>query len=568
MSATSQQQLPLEIYTNENTTTANSTNDHSQPLSKSNDSDSAATVQLNTFKDQQSNHLPHKKLMQVFPLLALAQFTAYLDQTSISAAVPTIGEALHLGPQLSWVATSYLMATTAVQLLNGRLSDIFGRKQLLLMSLGILATGNLVCGFSNTPAMLFTFRVVAGLGGGAITALVQIIASDVTTLQQRGKYNGFIGLAVAFGSGLGPLLGGTMATKVSWRWTLWYDVPWLVVLSIMLFIVLPSSKMAAGTRARLGMIDWIGVAMSVAATVLLLVPLSQGGSAFAWNSSLVISMLVIGVITFTVFLAVEWKVAKLPIMPLHLFQNGLSCNILLVQNVLFGIVFWGNLYYMPIYLVNVRGYTAIMSGAIIMPMAGSQGLGSILSGLIISHTKRYNPVMVAGQWVWALLLIPQAFYSRTTPIWAICIVGFFQGLGTGCCFQPSLVALLAHSRRADRAVLNSLRNFLRSIGGTLGLTLASLILNNVLKARLKGVVSPSLADTITTSINQLDSLGLSAAQRSAVLDAYMASVRTVFIVYAPLIGACALAALFVKDNGLEEKDTSVTLSPNTPVPRR
>ncbi|CCD56462.1 similar to MFS multidrug transporter [Botrytis cinerea T4] len=553
MSATSQQQLPLEIYTNENTTTANSTNDHSKPLSKSNDSDSAATVQLNTFKDQQSNHLPHKKLMQVFPLLALAQFTAYLDQTSISAAVPTIGEALHLGPQLSWVATSYLMATTAVQLLNGRLSDIFGRKQLLLMSLGILATGNLVCGFSNTPAMLFTFRVVAGLGGGAITALVQIIASDVTTLQQRGKYNGFIGLAVAFGSGLGPLLGGTMATKVSWRWTLWYDVPWLVVLSIMLFIVLPSSKMAAGTRARLGMIDWIGVAMSVAATVLLLVPLSQGGSAFAWNSSLVISMLVIGVITFTVFLAVEWKVAKLPIMPLHLFQNGLSCNILLVQNVLFGIVFWGNLYYMPIYLVNVRGYTAIMSGAIIMPMAGSQGLGSILSGLIISHTKRYNPVMVAGQWVWALLLIPQAFYSRTTPIWAICIVGFFQGLGTGCCFQPSLVALLAHSRRADRAVLNSLRNFLRSIGGTLGLTLASLILNNVLKARLKGV---------------LDSLGLSAAQRSAVLDAYMASVRTVFIVYAPLIGACALAALFVKDNGLEEKDTSVTLSPNTPAPRR
>ncbi|TGO08381.1 hypothetical protein BTUL_0212g00200 [Botrytis tulipae] len=567
MNETSQEQLPLQIYTNNNTAIVNSTNDHSKPLSNSKDSDSAATVQLITFKDQQSNNLPHKKLMQVFPLLALAQFTAYLDQTSISAAVPSIGEALNLGPQLSWVATSYLMATTAVQLLNGRLSDIFGRKQLLLMSLGILATGNLICGFSNTPGMLFTFRVVSGLGGGAITALVQIIASDVTTLQQRGKYNGFIGLAVAFGSGLGPLLGGAMATKVSWRWTLWYDVPWLVVLSIMLFMVLPSSKMAAGTRAKLGMIDWIGVAVSVAAIVLLLVPLSQGGSTFAWDSSLVIAMLTIGVVTFAVFLAVEWKVAKLPIMPIHLFRNGLSCNILLVQNVLYGIVFWGNLFYMPIYLVNVRGHTAIMAGAIIMPMAGSQGLGSILSGLIISHTKRYNPVMVVGQWIWALLLIPQAFYSRTTPIWAICVVGFFQGLGTGCCFQPSLVALLAHSRRADRAVLNSLRNFLRSVGGTLGLALASTILNNVLKARLRGVVSSSVAKTITTSINQLDSLGLTAAQHNAVLDAYMASVRTVFILYAPLIGACALAALLVSDNGLEEKDTSVTLSPGTPALR-
>ncbi|KAF7914703.1 uncharacterized protein EAE98_011402 [Botrytis deweyae] len=567
MNETSQQQLPLQIRTNNDTTIVNSINDHSKPLSRSKDSDSTATVQFNTFKDQQSNNLPHKKLMQVFPLLALAQFTAYLDQTSISAAVPTIGEALHLGPQLSWVATSYLMATTAVQLLNGRLSDIFGRKQLLLMSLGILATGNLVCGFSNSPGMLFTFRVVSGLGGGAITALVQIIASDVTTLQQRGKYNGFIGLAVAFGSGLGPLLGGTMATKVSWRWTLWYDVPWLVILSIMLFVVLPSSKMAAGTRAKLGMIDWIGVGMSVAAIVLLLVPLSQGGSTFAWDSTLVIAMLVVGVVTFAAFLTVEWKVAKLPIMPIHLFRNGLSCNILLVQNVLYGIVFWGNLFYMPIYLVNVRGYTAIMAGAIIMPMAGSQGLGSILSGLIISHTKRYNPVMVLGQWLWALLLIPQAFYSRTTPIWAICVVGFFQGLGTGCCFQPSLVALLAHSRRADRAVLNSLRNFLRSMGGTLGLTLASTILNNVLKARLRGVVSSSVAETITTSINQLDSLGLSAAQHNAVLDAYMASVRTVFILYAPLIGACALAALLVSDNGLEEKDTSMTLSPGTPALR-
>lgn len=168
MIETSQEQLPLQIYTNNNATIVNSTNDHSKPLSNSKDSDSAATVQLNTFKDQQSNNLPHKKLMQVFPLLALAQFTAYLDQTSISAAVPSIGEALNLGPQLSWVATSYLMATTAVQLLNGRLSDIFGRKQLLLMSLGILATGNLICGFSNTPGMLFTFRVVSGLGGGAM----------------------------------------------------------------------------------------------------------------------------------------------------------------------------------------------------------------------------------------------------------------------------------------------------------------------------------------------------------------------------------------------------------------
>lgn len=288
-------------------------------------------------------------------------------------------------------------------------------------------------------------------------------------------------------------------------------------------------------------------------------------------------MLVSGALIFAVFLVVEWKVAKLPIMPrkclvsklptyptetfpVHLFRNGLSCNILLVQNLFFGIVFWGNLFYMPIYLVNVRGFTAIIAGAIIVPMVGCQGLGSIASGLIISRTKRYNPSMIFGQWLWAVLLVPQVFYSRTTPVWVICIVGLFQGLGTGLCFQPSLVAILAHSRRADRAVLNSLRNFLRTMGGSIGLTLASTLLNNVLKSRLRGIVNISVAETLSTSITKLDSLGLTAVQRSGALDAYMASVRTVFILYPPLIGACAIAALFVSDNGLEEKDTSVSLA--------
>lgn len=128
----------------------------------------SSTPAAHTFKDQQSNNLPHRRLMIVFPVLALAQFTAYLDQTSITAAVPAIGDALHLGPSLPWVATAYLLATTAIQLINGRISDIFGRKRTLLLSLALLAIGNLVTGFAKTPAVLFTFRTVSGLGGGAM----------------------------------------------------------------------------------------------------------------------------------------------------------------------------------------------------------------------------------------------------------------------------------------------------------------------------------------------------------------------------------------------------------------
>lgn len=133
-----------------------------------NDDSPDTNVTLETFKDHQSYVLPHKKLMVVFPAIALAQMMSYMDQTSVSTAVPAIGSSLNLGPSISWVAASFLIASTSIQLVNGRLSDIFGRKPLLLTCLGLLALGNLVAGFSTTPGMLFAFRALSGLGGGAM----------------------------------------------------------------------------------------------------------------------------------------------------------------------------------------------------------------------------------------------------------------------------------------------------------------------------------------------------------------------------------------------------------------
>lgn len=214
---------------------------------------------------------------------------------------------------------------------------------------------------------------------------------------------------------------------------------------------------------------------------------------------------------------------------------------------------------MPIYLENVRGYSAITAGAIIMPMVGTQGIGSIVSGLVITRTGHYNLIMISAQFLWMAGLIAQVFYTSTTPVWVICVVGFFQGLGTGCCFQPSLVAILAHSRRADRAVLNSLRNFLRTLGGTLGLAVSGTILNNVLLDRLANVLSQVDIVQLASSAKSLDKLGLTAAQTTLVLDTYMHGIWVIFLTYAPVIGICALSALLVKDDGVAEKDASTSL---------
>ena len=142
-----------------------------QGAPKTNDgksSNSALGATLETFHDHQSNILPHKKLMIVFPAIACAQFLSYLDQTSVSTALPAIASSLHTGASISWVAASFLIASTSIQLINGRLSDIFGRKALLLSALALLALGNLLAGFSTSSAMLFAFRAVSGIGGGAM----------------------------------------------------------------------------------------------------------------------------------------------------------------------------------------------------------------------------------------------------------------------------------------------------------------------------------------------------------------------------------------------------------------
>ncbi|KAL9120485.1 MAG: hypothetical protein Q9187_002957 [Circinaria calcarea] len=470
-----------------------------------------------TFKDHQSNVLPHKKLMVVFPVIALAQMISYLDQTSVSTALPAIGASLNLGPSISWVAASFLIASTSIQLINGRLSDIFGRKPLLITALGLLALGNLLSGFSTSPAMLFAFRAMSGLGGGAINALVMVISSDITSLKQRGKYNGFIGAMVALGNGLGPLIGGLITQKASWNWVFWFIVPIILGVMILLAFVLPRSNVTGDMWTKIRFIDWAGLTTNIAAVLLLLVPISEGGARFAWDSALVIAMLTVGVALVLLFVVIEWRLASLPIMPQRLFTNDLSANVVLVQGTIHGFVYWANLFYVPIFLQNVHGYGPVVSGAIIIPMVASHGIGSIISGQLISRTGHYNPIIRSA----------------------------------------GLIALLAHSRKADRAVINSLRNFLRAVGGAVGLTVSGSILNNILKKRLTGSLSSDAITQLTSSVYALPSLRLSPQQYNLVLDAYMSGIHTIFTMYAPLIGVCFLSSWLVTDRGVAEKDATV-----------
>ncbi|KAJ5609550.1 hypothetical protein N7528_010117 [Penicillium herquei] len=240
------------------------------------------------FQDRQSNILPRKRLLVVIPALSLVHFTSFIDQTAISTTLPSIAAALNAGSSISWVGTSFLTTSTSIQLINGRLSDILGRKTCLITALTIMGIGNLLSGFSHNAGQLYAARALSGFGAGALNALVQITISDITRLDQRGYYFGILGVAVALGNGLGPVIGGLFTEKITWRWAFWFICPLTVSAVGLLALVLPAVATADNIGHKLKMLDWLGVLTSMVAVILIQVSLYRLSKS-AWHNILTVS---------------------------------------------------------------------------------------------------------------------------------------------------------------------------------------------------------------------------------------------------------------------------------------
>lgn len=263
----------------------------------------------------QTNILPRTQLLIVTGCLALTLLITFIDQNGISVALPNIAESLHAQATMSWAGTSSLVANTVFQMLYGRLSDIFGRKTVYLCATGLLCLADLLCGLAQNPAMLYVFRGFAGVAGGGITNLTMIIVSDIVTLEDRGKYQGIIGSVVGLGNVIGPFIAAAFIERSTWRGFFWLLSPLAIVCGVVAFFLLPSSKPESGFKENAKKIDYAGVFASSVAVIFLLIPISGGGAYFPWDSPMIISFLVIGSCALIAFVLVEWKIAKLPMMP-------------------------------------------------------------------------------------------------------------------------------------------------------------------------------------------------------------------------------------------------------------
>ncbi|CAE6389590.1 unnamed protein product [Rhizoctonia solani] len=492
--------------------------------------------------EDQSSRLPFKKLLVVFLSLFVCLFVSFLDQTSVSTVLPAISHDLGAADRINWVGISFLVATTSSQIVIARLSDIFGRKLVLISVIVLFAVGNLLSGFAQTAIWLFIARAISGIGGGGINSLCMIIMSDVVSLKERGKYQGFLGAAVALGSGIGPLIGGALSTA-GWRWVFWFTVPISITCIGQLWWLLPQNELSGNFLEKVRKVDFVGSLLSLASVVLILVPISGGGTYYSWHSALVIAMLSVGSVLAIAFLFVEWRIAALPILPLHLFRIK---NILIIYTttIVTGIIYYCNLYFLPSYYTDARGFTPIQAGIYLLPLVLIQTLSSSLCGQILVRTRSPKPIIVLGFSIWCIGAGLQSTFGIETSRAKICGYLILQGIGVGGTLQTTLVAAQASVGKEHRAVVTGARNFFRTLGGAIGLVVCTTARNAELKKQLSKI-SDLAPELIPQIIKYGPEVTMSTSADGSVRDAYAYALHTIFVIFIPIAGLSAILAAFL-----------------------
>ncbi|KAI3030180.1 transcriptional regulator family: Fungal Specific TF [Aspergillus niger] len=503
----------------------------------------------------QTNLLPMKQLLVVFSGLSVAMLCSMLNQTIVATALPTLGAVFNQADIVSWVGTAYLLTCTACQPLYGRLTDIFGRKVILLGSLFLFLIGSVISGVSRGMTMLIIARAVAGIGGGGIVTVVSIVVSDVVSLQDRGKYQGIIGIVVAAGTALGPLIGGLFTEKISWRWCFYISVPLSGVAMVVVAFALPLRKVEGHALEKIKQIDGWGCLISFSASIAILLPISWAGTQYSWTSAAVIAPLLLGVALIGVFLFVEFKVARLPLIPLHMFKNS-HVSICILTSFLTGFMTFVNLYYLPQFYQVARGDSALRSGILILPLILSQIVTSFTSGFLVSKYSCYRINLIVGYALWT---IASGLFTMVTPSTSAAVLVVFQlltGLGSGQTLQTTLVAIQAAVKREEMAVITGARNYLRMMGSTLAVAASAAIVNNIVRTKLEAINFPrSIISEIIADPTKIASMSLSAAQKTDALNAYAHGVQVTYYMMTALAGIqFFLCVFFVKDYTLKRDD--------------
>ena len=475
--------------------------------------------------------------------LLLTLFLATLDATIVGTTLPKIMSDLHGLEEYSWVVTAYLLTSTTVVPIIGKLSDQFGRKKFVIAGIVLFLLGSALTGTSQTMLQLILFRGLQGLGAGCLQTIVFTLIADLFPPAERGRWQGVFVSVGALSSILGPAVGGWIADQWSWRWTFYVNIPIGVLALIALSAWLPST-ISARSRAPQDLpavqrIDFTGALFAAAATVCLLLVLTWGGSTYSWGSVQIVGMLIAAGILYLAFFVNEQRVRE-PLLPLDLFRNQVFAVSALLALTLSMIVY-AMIFYLPLFIQGVLGQTASKSGVGLTPFFIPGVVGALLGGQLIAKIGRYHFIAMIGA---VILLFGTFLLTRmnvTTGLGTIVVNMILVGLGIGV-IQPIYALAAQNSIPLQRMGAGTgAITYLRAMGSLLGTAL------------LGAIVTRAATNGHTTN--------LSFVARQALAM----SLGQIFLVTFGIAIAVCIITLFLKDVQLRKRGERVSIK-SSPEP--
>lgn len=506
--------------------------------------------------------LPRAQLTMVISSLYMASFLAALDTTVVTTLLTVIASELDAVENIGWIATAYLLSCSAFQPLFGKLSDIFGRKALLLICCGFFAVGCCIC-VTDSLLWLVVGRFVTGIGGSGLTTLGTITMSDLIPLRERGLYQGLANIFFGLGAASGGIIGGAVADTLGWRYVFILQVPLAIIvgIAIWMFLNLPDGSPGLGAEGsefkdKLKRVDFFGAFFLVTSLMIILTAASLGGKQLAYSSKTFIFLVITSILLLIGFAYVEAFISKEPIIPMNIIveRTVLASSL---ANWFYTMGTFVNLFYVPLFFQIVIGMSATDSGLRLVPNFFAVSLGSVGAGLYMRHTGRYYRLTVVVGILALFGMANMIKLNANSPAIIQFTVMLLPGFAYSSILTITLLSLIAAVPLKYQACTTSIQYTFRATGSTLGVSIASAIFQAVTRSSLSErlhqiILDDDEANLIIKRAMENTNYAKDAPQviKDAITSSYGQGCKSAFIFSAICISLGYVSSLLMKEHVL------------------
>jgi len=489
--------------------------------------------------------MSRREVLQALSGLMVGLFVSILASTIVGNALPRIIADLEGSQSVyTWIVTTELLAMTATVPLWGKMADLYSRKLLIQLSLGLFVAGSLIAGFTPNVEVLIVSRVVQGVGAGGMTALAMIVMAAMIPPRELGRYSGIFGAVFGVGTIAGPLIGGVLVDTswLGWRWCFLLGVPFSL-----LSIFLLQRTLHLPTARRAVKIDWVGALLITAGVSTLLVWSTLAGSSYAWASWQTAVLVAAGILILALAVWVESRAAE-PIIPLDIFRNR-TVSLTTVASVLVGVAMFGGTVFLAQYFQISLGKSPTVAGLMSLPLILGLLVSSTVAGQLITKTGKWKIYLVGGALVMTVGMLLLGTIGADTSVVLISVYMAVLGIGVGMLMQNLVLAAQNDVPAHELGAATSVLTFFRSMGGAIGVSALGAVLSNRVTSLLaERLGAPEGGGSGSAAVPDLASLP--EPVRRVVEDVYGIATADLFLVGAPIAFLAVIAVLFIKEKPL------------------